>query len=111
MAVDYLKAYELGRNSHFERRVHACAVETALQVMAEDPATANHAARAAFAVDVLNGTNDGRFQMLLAVATNPTILATVTKGPASEAGVADISDGDIEYQLEQVWNALSGVSG
>lgn len=107
MAVDYLKAREAAENPRLRDRVQACMVETALQVMAEDAATAGHDKRVALATAVLSGRGVDAATMM-AVTTNGSILAKVTKQPSSDAAALDVPDGDIEYVIEQAWSALSG---
>lgn len=110
MAVDYTKAKELAQNRSLLSRVQACMVETALEVLAEDPATANHAERAVYAKAILNGEAEVSAQVMLSVTTNATLLAGVThESPSSDAASAEVSDGDIEFQIAAVWNALAGV--
>jgi len=111
MAVDYKKSSGLANNRYLQRRVLACLVETALDVMAEDGGTANHAERATYADKVLKGERVADDQVMLAVTTNSTILTGVTEPIlSSESASEDISDGDLEFQMSAIWDALSGVS-
>jgi len=110
MAVNYLKARAAAENPRLRDRVQACLVETALQVMAEDAATAGHAERVELAHAVLSGARTADLPVMLCVATNATILGAVTKEPTTDAAAVDVADGDLEFVIESAWSALAGFS-
>lgn len=99
--IDLLNA---ANHSEFQARCLFIAVGAAIDVATEDAQTPEHAARAALASDVIAGRVGGR-DIALLVCTNSTIAAAIS-GEPSEAG-ANVSDGDIEFQVASVWTALA----
>jgi hypothetical protein len=84
------------------------ALETAaINVLAEDPTTSNHALRSRYAIQVVGGSANLR-GVALAVLTNATI--------AAEANVSEptqqyaIPDSDIQFAINSIFNDLAGIS-
>lgn len=90
----------------FLRRVTYCLKKAAVAVMAEDVGTANHAERVTYSIKVLDGTASVT-ECAKAIVTN----ATLTSG-ANPAVLPDfnISDGDLEFTVNSMFNAFAGVS-
>lgn len=84
----------------FYTRVAFIALKSAQNVAAEDPATANHANRVAYAGRVLTGNDKALLIALHIAASNATIAATLESG-----GGDAVPDGDIEFAMGQIWDA------
>jgi len=93
--MGFLDQQQLARNANFRLRVQHAMVKASIAVMAEDPATPNHAARAAFAQTALGEPERTSARMAMGVVTNPVISA-------------DSSDSDIEFTVNSMWNAYAG---
>ena len=92
------------RNDTYAGRVAMIQLKVAQNVASEDPATAHHAERIAYASFVIRG--DENAKMVAAhVNTNPSIAATIAEAP-EELG-ANVPDGDIEFTLASIWDARS----
>lgn len=86
--------------NQFQDRCRYFYTRYAVAVMAEDPSTANHEARVDFAGLVLSGTFPDR-ELAVAVATNPTIGATID-------GAGTPPDNDIDYVVQsETYNAFA----
>jgi hypothetical protein len=83
-------------------RVQYAVMVAAVQVYAEDPNTPGHPARIAFAKAVINGVGNSA---PAAVLTNPSIAAEANVQAAPGYG---IPDGDIQFTVNSLWNALAG---
>ena len=90
----------------FLRRVEYCLKKSAVAVMAEDAQTANHAERVVYAKEVLDGTASVP-EASSAVVTNSTL---TTNGDLSAGPLFGISDSDLEFTVNSMYNALAGVS-
>lgn len=93
--MTYIDQYNTSQDSVFQRRVRVAMLTSATNVLAEDPATANHAARAAYANKVLNAPVSYVDIFAEAVCTNAII-------------TVDSVDGDIQFTVNGLWNALAG---
>lgn len=97
----------IAKDSNFRGRSLYALQVAAVNVMAEDPETSGHEARVAFARSVLSGSVDS-YQIALGVLTNPSI--------AGEADVsliattAGVPDGDMQFAVNSLFNAFSGVA-
>lgn len=81
-------------------RVAFIALKAAQNVAAEDPGTANHANRVAYAGRVLTGADKALLLALHIAASNATIASTL-----ESSGGEAVPDGDIEYAMGQIWDA------
>jgi hypothetical protein len=79
-------------------------VAAAVQIMAEDGATAGHTARVALASQVVRSANAYIDSFAWAVATNPTVVDEWTTG--NRTGAIN----DFAYAIASVWNAIAGIS-
>lgn len=86
----------------FYTRVSFIALKVAQYVASEDPATANHANRVAYAGRVLTGLDQALLLALNIASSNPTIAATLE----TQGGDA-VPDGDIEFAMGQIWDSRS----
>lgn len=84
----------------FYQRVSYIALKTAQNVATEDPGTANHAERVAYANKLFRGEDSALLLASHVVASNPTIQATLDSD-----GADAVPDNDIEYALGGIWNA------
>lgn len=91
-------AMTVALNAGFQDRVRYFLMKASLAVLAEG-AVANHTARAAYASAVIGGTAS----VLLAS------IACLTNGAVAAAGF-EVTDGDLEFTVNSVFNALAGVS-
>lgn len=89
----------------FQSRVEYCLKKAAVAVMAEDAATANHADRVTYAKKVIGGEASVR-EAAKAVVTN----ATLTAAGDSDAADMGVSDGDLEFTVNSMFNAFAGVA-
>jgi hypothetical protein len=87
-------------NPTYYTRVAFIALKAAQNVANEDPGTANHANRVAYAGRVLTGADKALLIALHIAASNGTIAATLESG-----GGDAVPDGDLEYAMGQIWDA------
>jgi hypothetical protein len=100
-AEDQIRA---ARDDIYAGRVGMIQLKVAQNVASEDPATANHDERVAYAGLVIRG--DENPKMVAAhVNTNPSIAAQIEADP--EALGSNVPDGDIEFTLASIWDARS----
>lgn len=100
----YTDIVDVAAKPSFIARVNYAVVIAAVNVAAEDPATPNHAARVAFANTILiGGTAPGAVNAVLA---NSTIAA---ESDSSQRG-ENIPDGDLQFAVNSVFNALAGIN-
>lgn len=86
-------------NPAFYTRVAFIALKAANDVANEDPQTANHANRLAYAQMLFRGGDKPLNLAMHVVAVNPTIASTLAK-----SGHAAVPDNDIEFVMGQIWN-------
>lgn len=96
----------ISRNQRFQDRVNNCLNLAALNVMAEVATTASHQNRVDYARKVLLGGLDMQ-QIALDVLTNTTIASGAN---ASTTPDYAISDSDIQFAVNSIFNALAGVT-
>lgn len=89
----------------FEARIDYAMMVAAAQIAAEDPGTASHDIRKAFAAKVIAG-NYSIARAALAVLTNSTIAADTSTSPSPGS---TIPDSDIQFAVNSLWNTLAGV--
>jgi hypothetical protein len=89
-----------------QARVEYCLKKAAVAVMAEAANTENHADRVVFAKKVLDG-EAGITHATMAAMTNSTITAGGNPAAAPNFGV---SDGDLEFTVNSMFNAFAGVA-
>ncbi len=99
----------IARETDFSNRVQYALFVAAVNVLAEDPGTAGHALRVIYGQRVL-ANNYSISPVCYAVMANPTIAAEATVTPVGEASTGNgVPDGDIQFAVNSLWNAFSGV--
>lgn len=96
---------KIAQQADFVNRVMYYVTGAAVDVMAEPANTPDHAARVAFAQKALSG-NYYVQGAVNAVLSNPSIAA---ESDSREAG-ANIPDGDLEFAVNSLFDALAGVN-
>ena len=96
-----LEAKQLSSDAGFVDRVTMAAVEAALAISSESPATANHLNRANLAQRVLMSPQRYGELMAQACAVNGTINAAYVAG-------SEIPDNDIQFVVASVWDGYAG---
>ena len=102
--MSLLASRKLAQDQAFQDRVRVAVVTAAVNVLAEDPAAPNHAARFSFASRVLMGPGPWGAIIAEAVAVNTTIAAEASAGD-------EIPDGDIQFVVNGLVDAYAGQSG
>jgi predicted transcriptional regulator len=97
---------ELANYGPYQDRVNYFLKKAAIAIMAESDQTANHADRVAYSAKVL-GENARIFPFAVGTTTNPTLAATVGTNDAATANAA-ITDGDLEYTVNSLFDAYAG---
>jgi hypothetical protein len=100
-ALDLVAA---SRDNTFAARVALIALKSAVAVGNEDPATADHAERLAWANKALRGAVNNKHLAGAIIASNTTITATINANPLNLG--SDVPDGDIEFALNSIITAL-----
>lgn len=91
---DYTDDIDLAGDAGFLKKVERAIVTAAIDVKAENPATANHAARAVLATRVLGNPAASAAQMAIGVVTN----VAISSGS---------SDSDIQFTVNSQWDAYA----
>jgi hypothetical protein len=99
-ALDLIAA---ARNDQFAARVMMVAYKVAQNVASEDPGTANHGQRSAYAQRIIRGDDNPKSIAAHVIASNPTISATIENNPGQYG--ANVPDGDLEFALASIWTA------
>jgi hypothetical protein len=99
-ALDQIAA---ARNDTFAARVLMISFKVAQNVASEDPGTADHVARVAYAERIMRGDDQAKLIAAHVIASNPTIAVTIEGAP--EQFGANVPDGDIEFALASIWTA------
>jgi len=102
----YDEMQTIAGNTAFLRRVEYCLKKAAVAVMAEDAATVAHAERVTYANTVLDGAASVS-EATKAVVTNATL---TTNGDPDAGPLFGISDSDLEFTVNSMYNALAGVA-
>lgn len=91
-------------NTRFQDRIKYALTQAAISVYNEASSTTGHVARVGYATGVIGGSYN-LAAASLAVLTNSTIAAeaTLSTGPPGFS----IPDGDIQFAVNSVWDALS----
>lgn len=100
-----LNAVAVSSNREFQNRVAHYVQKAAVAVMSELATEPNHAERVAYANKVLQG-EVGVTEYTVAVCTNATIFAALNP-QAEDRGV---TDSDLEFTVNSMFNAFAGVA-
>jgi len=95
----------IASNSGFQGRIGYALQVAAIAALAEDPSTANHGARRAYAVKVLTG-QASLFSAALAVLTNATIAAEAVVATTPDYSIPDT---DLQYAINTIFDSLAAV--
>jgi hypothetical protein len=97
----YLDNIATARHELFRGRVRMAAVKAAVDIAAEAPSgdTRRDNLRGTLATNVLNDPAAFEERFVWAALTNPTIAGAGINAP----------DGDLEYVMATIWDALAGV--
>lgn len=95
----------IASNANFQARVQYAMTVAAVNVYAEDPATAGHPARKDLAIRTFNGAYSVQTVAMM-VLTNSTIAAEANIN--TTPGFA-IPDSDIQFAVNSLWNDIAGV--
>jgi hypothetical protein len=99
----------LAANTNFQTRVRNAMATVAWQVLGEDPATPNNAARVSYARTVINNLQGNAMQISPWLVDRPNLVAFETSFDFPSGNVVTASgDADIESQLATDWNVLAG---
>ncbi len=104
MAATFDQLVTISKDAGFQGRCQYAATVAAINVYNEVPSTQNHLIRAALATRILSGTyNFNGF--VWGVLTNSTVASEAD--PSATPDFA-IPDGDIQFQINSIWNAVAG---
>jgi hypothetical protein len=95
----------IANNAGFQGRCLYALEVAAVAVMAEVNTTTQHFNRLTFARTVLNGSVTG-LRVALAVLTNSTIASEAVAATTPDYA---IPDGDIQFAVNSLYNALAGI--
>ena len=100
----------LAQGEHFRTRLAAALAKVAWQVLEEAPSTANHAARAAYALQVVNGPANFAARLAAQVVMRTNVFSFATSFDYNIGDhITASGDPDLESQLATDWDELSGV--
>ena len=99
-ALDQISA---ARDAQFAARVTMLSIKTAQAVAAEDPGTASHTERLAYAEFTIRGDENPKMLAAHVIASNPTIGAAIDGNPGALG--SNVPDNDIEFALSSIWTA------
>lgn len=102
--ADSISISRIARHPRFQDRVDFYMAKGAIAVMAESTGTTGHAARVTYAKSVLDGTAS-----VLEHATAALTNATLTANADDTVDNHGITDSDLEFAVNEMWNAMSGV--
>lgn len=97
----YLDAARISENTGWQKRIQMVALNTAVDVMAESDATAEHASRIALARMVIAGNQTAMTSFPKLVLTNETVRAAAVADIANYG--AAVVDSDLEYVVAVIW--------
>ena len=93
MAITYKDRYDYARNADILAAVKISMVKTAIDIQAEDTATADHAARSSFAITVLRDPEHWG--------------AIISRGVVTQLNTATPSDTELNTIMASIWNAYA----
>lgn len=102
---DFLKAARIAENQSWVKRIGLIALNAAIDILAEDPTTPDHAARAALASLVVRSDQTVLSAIPRITMTNEVVRAAAVAGP-DLTGEA-VPDGDLEYTVNTIWTATA----
>lgn len=105
--ASFIDLQTIAGDSEFQGRCMYALHVTAVNVMGEDPSTANHAQRVTFATQVINGGLSA-YNVAMVVLTANLTSSEATTG--SLPGCTAIPDADIQTIITDNFNALAGIA-
>lgn len=101
------EAVQVADQASWQTRVNYYRLKAAIAVVAEDPLTLHHAERVTYAQTLIAG-GDNIVGYSLGVATSASILTNISES----AGAPDwgITDNDMEFTVNSLFNAYAGVA-
>ena len=102
--ADSITLSRVARHPRFQDRVDFMLAKAAISVLSESTSTEGHADRVVYAKSVLDGSAS-----VLEHATAALTNATLTAAATLDADDHGISDSDLEFAVNEMWNAMSGV--
>ena len=102
--ADSLTVVQVANHPRFQGRVDYYMSKAAVAVIAEAQVTVGHAARVVYAKTILDGTASAQ-EYSTAVMTNSTLVAAAVITQADHG----ITDGDLEFTTNSMFNAMAGV--
>jgi hypothetical protein len=93
------------RDDTFAARTAMNLMTLCINVMNEDPSTANHANRLLFAQKHLKGQVNSKLVAASCIAYNATLQSEIDASPTLLG--ANVSDGDLSYVLSSLYNNLA----
>ena len=110
MPNDSFSQLTLAGDSRFRLRFKAALLTIAEQVLGEDPATVNHAARLTFANNVIRNPENFSSQLAPYIVFRPNVLNFATSYDfAQGAFVTAAGDADLDSQVATDWNWLAAL--
>jgi hypothetical protein len=109
MAADLQGQFAAGANVNFQQRVAAAMRAVAVTVYTENPTTTGHAARAAYALQVVQNPPLGMVTTNQFGTTDPDKLVYAWASLLASQGLDNGStDAAIQAQIAADWNAMAG---
>ena len=96
-----LDLIDTASNEIFAARVMMIAFKVSQNVASEDPGTASHVARVAYAQRIMRGDDKPKLIAAHVIASNATIAANIEANSAQRG--SNVPDGDIEFALASIW--------
>lgn len=100
---DAIKGMAAANDEGFQNRVKYYMQKGAAAVIGELNTTPGHVERKAYADGVFDGT-ESVFEMAVAVVTNGTIITNI----GAQGGHTAVTDADIEFTVNSLWDDFSG---
>jgi hypothetical protein len=98
--MSYLSIHSAANDQDFQARCRVATWKAAQDIAAEDPTTPNHEGRKDWSTRILQGrANISGLQLAMQVLRNPVIAENATGAP----------DGDIQYQVNTVLDAIIAI--
>jgi len=105
MASTRAQQAQLLRSTVFLDQIAGALIAAATNILNEDPATANHLVRRAYANAILTNPLEQAAFFAPGMLTNPTVAASA--GNAPTASGTPIADGDVDYVVASLFDAYA----
>jgi hypothetical protein len=101
----FLDAARIAANRNWIERVNLMALDAAVDILAEDPAAADHEVRVKLAYGLIQGRQDLSAVFPKLVLTNETIRASAVADIANFG--ATVPDGDLQFTIASTFTAVA----